>query len=193
MTEDSPPGSAPIVISISADVPLRILRTKNGFVIDVGDFVQIRGVSYDRVAGAGAASRTCSSRPVAAVTGDHAHGRIERAAAAYDDLAAPGRTRLGRIRRQQATQDLVEQAQATVRQARATPHRRPQGQRAHHPRGKADQDRGDQDRRGSESGRAGRGEEARRGEQPRLTGEPAGGRRPTAGATCRTSSHRRCA
>jgi len=55
MTEHSPPGSAPIVISISADVPLRILRTTNGFVIDVGDLVQIRGVSYHQMAGAGAA------------------------------------------------------------------------------------------------------------------------------------------
>jgi len=43
------------VISISADVPLRILRTKNGFIIGVGDLVQIRGVSYDQVAGTGAA------------------------------------------------------------------------------------------------------------------------------------------
>ncbi len=37
MTEHSPPGSAPIVVSISTDMPLRILRTRNGFVIDVGE------------------------------------------------------------------------------------------------------------------------------------------------------------
>jgi hypothetical protein len=50
MTEASPHRPAPILIDISADVPLRILRAKNGFVIDVGDLVQIRGISYDQVA-----------------------------------------------------------------------------------------------------------------------------------------------
>jgi hypothetical protein len=53
-------------------------------------------------------------------TRDLVRGRIDRAAGVYDDLAARGRTRLGRIRRHQTTADLVEQAQATVRQARAT-------------------------------------------------------------------------
>lgn len=50
MTDQSVPGSRPIVIDIAAGVPVRILRAKNGFVIDVGDMVQIRGISYDHVA-----------------------------------------------------------------------------------------------------------------------------------------------
>jgi heparin binding hemagglutinin HbhA len=53
-------------------------------------------------------------------TRDLVRGRIDQTVGIYDDLAARGQTLVGRIRRQQASEDLLEQAQATVRQARAT-------------------------------------------------------------------------
>jgi len=49
-----------------------------------------------------------------------AHGQLDKAAETYDDLAGRGERLMGRIRRQKATDELVEQAEATIRRARAT-------------------------------------------------------------------------
>jgi heparin binding hemagglutinin HbhA len=45
---------------------------------------------------------------------------ITKATEVYVDLATRGESVVGRIRRQQATRDLAEQAQVTVRRAKAT-------------------------------------------------------------------------
>jgi len=53
-------------------------------------------------------------------TEEFARGQLGRAAGTYDDLADRGARLVGRIRRQKATHELVGQADATVRRARAT-------------------------------------------------------------------------
>jgi len=54
-------------------------------------------------------------------TEEFAHVQFDKAAGTYDDLAVRGERLVGRIHRQKATtEELVEQAQATVRRARAT-------------------------------------------------------------------------
>jgi len=68
-------------------------------------------------------ARARTSRPDVGVltrkTEEFARDQINRAVQAYDDLAVRGETLVGRIRRQQTPEELVEQAQATIRRARA--------------------------------------------------------------------------